>query len=76
MILWMFNVLIDYIPSILALLAFVLYGVAPTEVVLTGFSSQTFFMALSVFGLAAVIVMPGLGFRMLLWLLRIGPAHC
>ena len=74
-ILWMFNVVIDYIPSILALLAFILYGIAPTEVVLSGFSSPTFFMAMSVFGLAAVIVMSGLGFRMLLWLLRVGPPH-
>lgn len=72
-VLWMFNVVIDYIPSILALLAFIMYGIAPTEVVLSGFSSPTFFMALSVFGLAAVIVMSGLGYRMLLWLLRIGP---
>ncbi len=73
-VMWVFRLLPDFVPSIFAILCVVLLGVAPPDVALSGFSSSTFFMALSIFGLSAVISVSGLSYRMLLWLLRIGPA--
>ena len=73
-VMWVFRLLPDFVPAIFAILCVVLFGVAPPSVALSGFASSTFFMALSIFGLSAVISVSGLSYRMLLWLLRIGPA--
>ncbi len=72
---WVFRVLPDFVPALFAVLCTILIGLAPPEVALSGFSSDSFFMALSILGLSAVITVSGLSFRILLGLLRIGPAH-
>lgn len=72
---WIFHLLPDFVPALFAILSAMLMGVAPPEVALQGFSSDSFFMALSILGLSAVITVSGLSYRMLLLLLRIGPAH-
>ncbi len=70
---WVFRLLPDFIPALFAVLGAILLGVAPPELALGGFASDSFFMALSILGLSAVISISGLSYRMLLWLLRVGP---
>ena len=72
---WVFRLIPDFVPALFAVLCVLLLGLAPASVALGGFASNTFFMALSIFGLSAVITVSGLSYRVLLWLLRIGPAH-
>lgn len=73
--LWIFNLVADFIPSLLALLLILLFGLAPSSVVLSGFSSQGFLLACSVLGLGAVIAQSGLTKRYTLWLLHKLPAN-
>jgi DASS family divalent anion:Na+ symporter len=72
---WLFRLLPDFVPALFAVLSVVVLGLAPPEVALGGFASTTFFMALSIFGLSTVIANSGLSYRILLWLLRVGPAN-
>lgn len=72
---WIFRLLPDFVPALFAVLCIVLFGLAPPQVALGGFASNTLFMALSIFGLSVVITVSGLSYRVLLVLLRIGPAH-
>ena len=72
-IMWAFELVDEYIPGLFAVLTTLSLGIAPTRVVLAGFASDGFFMAMSVLGLGAVVVMSGLSFRFLLWLLRYLP---
>ncbi len=74
-VMWVFQLVTDFVPGLFAVLGIILLGLAPPTVALSGFASDSFFMALSILGLAAVIRVSGLSLRMLLWLLRIGPAH-
>jgi DASS family divalent anion:Na+ symporter len=72
---WIFRLLPDFVPALFAVLCIVLFGLAPPQVALGGFASNTLFMALSIFGLSVVITVSGLSYRVLLLLLRAGPAH-
>jgi len=72
---WVFRLLPDFVPAIFAILSIALLNLTPSEIMLSGFSSNTFFMALSIFGLSALIITSGLSLRILLWLLLIGPPH-
>jgi di/tricarboxylate transporter len=72
-VMWAFQLLPDFVPAIFAVLAVVLLGLAPSATVLSGFASESFFMALSVLGLGALISSSGLGYRFLLLLLRLWP---
>lgn len=74
-VMWVFRLMPDFLPALFAVLCVLLLGLAPPNVALSGFASNTFFMALSIFGLSAVITVSGLSYRVLLWLLRAGPAH-
>ncbi|MDO6762113.1 SLC13 family permease [Agarivorans sp. 1_MG-2023] len=73
-IMWIFRLLPDYVPGLFAVLSAVLLGITSSESAFSGFSSNSFFMALSILGLSAVIRSSGLSYRMLLHLLLIGPA--
>ncbi|UPW16775.1 anion permease [Agarivorans sp. TSD2052] len=73
-IMWIFRLLPDYVPGLFAILSAVLLGISSSESAFSGFSSNSFFMALSILGLSAVIRSSGLSYRMLLHLLLIGPA--
>ncbi|QWR76965.1 SLC13 family permease [Candidatus Magnetomonas plexicatena] len=66
---WIFKLVDEFVPGIFALLAFLCIGVAPPEVVLSGFTSDGFFLAMSVLGLGTVIVISGLSYRIILWLI-------
>jgi DASS family divalent anion:Na+ symporter len=68
-VMWVFTLVDEYIPGIFALLATLAMGLVPTPVILSGLASDGFMMAMSVLGLAAVIVSSGLSYRLLLLLL-------
>lgn len=68
-VLWMFSLVADFIPALLALLLILLFGLAPGETALSGFSSTGFLLALSIMGLGAVIASSGLAYRYTLTLL-------
>lgn len=74
-VMWIFRLIPDFVPAVFAVTSIVLLGLAPPEIALSGFASKSFFMALSIFGLSAVITLSGLSFRVLLWLLRAGPSN-
>jgi DASS family divalent anion:Na+ symporter len=62
-IMWAFSLVDDYIPSLFALLVILVTGLVPAGVILSGFSSDGFLMALSTLGLGTVVVTSGLGYR-------------
>jgi len=73
-LMWIFRLASsDFIPCILGILVLLFLGVAPASVVLSGFASGSFFMALSVFGLGVVLVASGVTYRMILVILRYIP---
>lgn len=67
---WVCNLADDYIPALFALLATLLAGLVPAPVILSGFASDGFMMALSTLALGAVVASSGLGYRVVLLLLR------
>jgi DASS family divalent anion:Na+ symporter len=73
-VMWVFRLMAEFIPCILGFLALIVLGVAPHKDVLQGFSSGEFFMAMSIFGVGAVLVTSGLTFRLVLLILRYIPA--
>lgn len=74
-VMWVFTLVDEYVPSLFALLAILVLGLAPPNLVLAGFASDTFFLAMSVLGLGTVIVASGLSYRFLLWMLLRVPNH-
>ncbi|MCL6611578.1 MAG: anion permease [Peptococcaceae bacterium] len=73
-VMWVFRLSpADFIPCILALLSTLFLGLAPPQVALSGFASGSFFMALSVFGLGAVLVSSGISYRVILLTLKYIP---
>jgi len=72
---WICNLVDDYIPALFALLATLLTGLVPAPVILSGFASDGFLMALSTLALGTVVVSSGLGYRVMLLLLRRLPNH-
>ena len=72
---WVFRLLPDFVPALFSILCIILFGLAPPQIALGGFASNTLFMAMSIFGLSVVITVSGLSYRILLCLLKIGPAN-
>lgn len=68
-IMWMFSLVDDYIPGLFAMVATLMAGLVPPTVVLSGFASNSFLMAMSILGLSAIISSSGLGYRVSLMLL-------
>ena len=69
-VMWVFRLVADFIPGIFALLATLILDLVPQSVVLSGFASDGFFMALSILGLSAVITASGLSYRVMLLVLK------
>lgn len=65
-VMWMFTLVPEFIPGIFAIMSLLITGVAPSEVVLRGFASGSFFMALSLFALGSIIADSGLTYRLVL----------
>lgn len=72
-VMWVFELVDEFVPGLFAVLMTLALGLAPPKVVLAGFASDGFFMAMSILGLGTVVVLSGLSFRCLLWLLRYLP---
>lgn len=72
-LMWIFQLVPDFVPGIFAMLVTIVLGIVPSSVVLSGYASSSFFMAMSVFGLGAVLVASGLIYRTSLYLLKITP---
>jgi DASS family divalent anion:Na+ symporter len=70
---WVCSLADDYIPALFALLATLLTGLAPPAVILSGFASEGFLMALSTLALGTVVLTSGLGYRFMLFLLHALP---
>lgn len=75
LIMWMFSLLPDFVPALFVVLLCLLFGLAPAEVVLSGFSSNGFLLTFSVLGLGVVITSSGLTYRYTLLLLKWLPEH-
>ena len=73
LVLWTFNLVSEFIPAIIIIFALLVLGIAPTSVVLSGFASSSFFLALSIFALGAVLATSGLTYRCVLMILRVVP---
>jgi hypothetical protein len=69
MVLWVFSLLDEFIPPLVAMVATLFIGLAPPAVALAGFSSPGLITLLGVFALAAIITASGLSYRLMLWLL-------
>lgn len=75
LVMWMFRLVPEYVPGLFVVAATLGLGLAPVNVVLSGFASDAFFLTMSVLGVGAVIISSGLSYRFLLWLLRIFPSN-
>lgn len=72
-VMWVFGMVPEFIPGLFCILSLLILDIAPSNVVLSGFASGSFFMALSLFGLGAVLMGSGLTYRLVLWLSRVIP---
>jgi DASS family divalent anion:Na+ symporter len=72
-VMWIFRLLPEFIPAVFLVLTSIILGVVPIKTALSGYVSGSFFMALSVFGIGAVLVRSGLTYRLALWLLKRSP---
>ncbi|WP_446012036.1 SLC13 family permease [Candidatus Electrothrix sp.] len=72
-IMWIFRLVDEFIPSIMAVIVILVLDIAPPNIVLSGFTSGSFFMALSIFGLSAVLTTSGLTYRIVINLFRFLP---
>lgn len=68
-LLWIFELVDEFVPPVLAMVAILFVGLAPTSVAMGGFSSPTLMTLLGIFALAAAVSTSGLSLRVLLWLL-------
>lgn len=72
-VMWVFSLVDDYIPALFAVLAVLVTGLVPAPVILSGFASDGFLMALSTLAFGTVVVSSGLSYRVMLSLLRLLP---
>lgn len=70
LVMWVFRLLPEYVPAVFVILATMLLGLAQQSVLLSGFGSDSFFLALGVFGIGAVLVKSRLFYRLSLLILN------
>ncbi|HJW01725.1 MAG TPA: SLC13 family permease [Azospira sp.] len=73
LLMWLFNLVDEFIPGVFAIMAIMALDLAPPKIVLSGFTSDGFFMAMGVLALGVLIVTSGLSYRILLLLLKYFP---
>lgn len=73
LVLLLLGLVADYAAVLAAALACLLLDIVPVDVVMSGFASGGFFMALSIFGLGSVLVRSGLATRLVLFIFRLCP---
>ena len=66
---WMFSVVDDFIPPLIALICVYFVELVPSTVIFSSFASPSFFTLMSVFALAAMLIESGVSTRILIWLL-------
>jgi DASS family divalent anion:Na+ symporter len=69
-VMWAWSLVDDYLPGLFAVMGILIAGLAPPSVILSGFASDGFMMALSILGLGTVLVSSGLSYRALLLMLQ------
>lgn len=69
LVMWVFRLVPEYAPAVFVILATMLLGLAPQSVLLSGFTSDSFFLALSVFGIGVVVIKSRLFYRCALLIL-------
>lgn len=69
LMMWIFRLVPEYVPAVFVILSTVWLGIAPQMVLLSGFASESFFLAMSVFGLGTVIVHSRIFYRLSLFIL-------
>ena len=74
-LLWVFDLVPAFVPPLFSILLIILFDVAPPKVALSGYSSGTFFMCISIFGISALMIKSGLAYRLALNLLLLIPAQ-
>lgn len=74
MVMWMLNLVDEYIPGLFAIVMLLVLDVGPPSVVLAGFGSDEFFMVLSVSAIGAILEVSGLTYRIALRVLKAMPA--
>ncbi len=72
-VMWVFQLVPNFIPPLFGLTVIILLDVVPPDIALSGFSSGTFFMCLSVFGIGALMISSGLTYRLSLMILQFLP---
>lgn len=70
---WTFSLVPEFVPALFALLIALVLGAAPPEIILSGFSSTSFFTVLSIFVIGAAILRSGVIYRVLLNVLKFLP---
>ncbi len=73
-VMWSFRLIPEFVVAFFALLVYLGIGLTDPTVILSGFSSKTFIMALSIFGLAAAVLSSGVLYRILLHILLRTPS--
>jgi DASS family divalent anion:Na+ symporter len=65
---WMFSLVDEFVPPLFAMAAMLLVGLAPSQVVLSGFASSGLILFVGVYVLGGVLVASGLSYRLILWM--------
>lgn len=68
-LMWVFGLVEEFVPALVAVVAALLVGLAPPEVALAGFASPSLLLLLGVYALSAAISSSGLSYRLILRLL-------
>ena len=68
-LLWVFGLVEEFVPALVAVVATLFIGLAPADVALAGFASPGLLLLLGVYALSAVIASSGLSYRLMLRLL-------
>lgn len=68
-VMWLFAIVDEFIPPIIAIVATLFVGLAPASVALGGFASPSLMTMIGVFALASTIASSGLSYRVMLWVL-------
>lgn len=68
-LMWVFTLVDEFIPPLVAVVATLFIGLAPSSVALAGFASAGLMTLVGVFALSAAIGSSGLSYRFMLWLL-------
>lgn len=68
-LMWLFAIVDEFIPPLIAIVATLFIGLAPASVALGGFASPSLMTMIGVFALASTIASSGLSYRVMLWVL-------